>query len=165
MHRILLCLPLCLCLGSDRPDRILAPSLPVLLTSARGDEFKDNGDQLPTGAEMERLAREQPIAFLENCLRRYAREVKAYTLTMNKQENIGGKIHPTEVIEVTFRDKPHSVLFKWVEGSRLAERALYVEGENNGKMLARPNGGVARLVAGDVVARDVNGADARQSAR
>jgi hypothetical protein len=128
-------------------------------------DVKDTGSALPSNADMERLAQKQPIAFLENCLLRCGREVKGYTLTLHKQENIGGKIHPTEVIEVCFRDKPHSVLFKWVEGARLAERALYVEGENDGKMLARPSGTVARLVAGDVVAREVSGADARQSGR
>src|SRR5262249_43180158 len=44
------------------------------------------------------------------------------------------------------------------------ERVLYVEGENDGKMLARPATRLLRL-AGDVVARDVDGDDARQSGR
>jgi hypothetical protein len=151
-----------LCLGSDRPDNS-RPAPPV--QAARADVVKDSGERLPSAADIERLARTDPVAFFEQCLRRYAREVKGYSLTMHKQENIGGKIHPTEVIEVHFLDKPHSVFFNWQEGARLAERALYVEGQNDGKMLARPKGGVARLVAGDVVARDVNGPDARQSAR
>jgi hypothetical protein len=158
MHRILICLPLCFCLVFDLG---IPGSLPVVFA----DEVKDSGAKLPNAAEMERLAREQPIAFLENCLIRYMREVKGYTLTLQKQETIDGKINPTEVIDVTFLDKPHSVYFKWVEGARLAERALFVEGENYGKMLARPQGAVARLVAGDVVAREVSGKDAKQSGR
>jgi hypothetical protein len=129
------------------------------------DEGKSAGG-LPSQNEMERLARTNPLAFLQAALRRYNQEnIQGYTLTLQKQENIGGKLNGTEVIDVAFRAKPHSVLFKWVEGSRLAERVLYVEGENDDKMLARPAGALARLVAGDVVGRDVTGADARQSSR
>src|SRR5262245_31923320 len=39
-------------------------------------------DALPDGAEMEKLARTDPLAFLENCLRRYRRDVQGYRLTM-----------------------------------------------------------------------------------
>lgn len=161
MRRIILCLPLCLCLGSDR--RAEPPALPTAVV--RADVVKDNGGALPTAAEFEKLAKLDPIAFLEAALRRYAREVKGYTLTMQKQERLGGKLHPTEVIEVRFVEKPHSVHFTWIEGARLAERVMYVEGENDGKMLARPRGVAARLVAGDIVSRDVTGPDARQSGR
>jgi len=161
MQRIILCLPLCLCLGSDR--RAEPPALPTAVV--RADVVKDNGGELPTAAEFEKLAKLDPIAFLEAALRRYAREVKSYSLTMQKQERLAGKLHPTEVIAVRFVEKPHSVQFTWVEGARLAERALYVEGENDGKMLARPRGVAARLVAGDIVSRDVAGPDARQSGR
>jgi hypothetical protein len=129
------------------------------------DEGKSSG-ALPSQNEMERLARTNPVAFLQAALRRYNQEnIQGYTLTLQKQETSGGKLHPVEVIEVAFRAKPHSVLFKWVEGARLAERVLYVEGENDNKMLARPAGAIARLVAGDVVGRDVTGAEARQSSR
>jgi hypothetical protein len=139
------------------------PAAPAAV--ARADAVKDNGAALPDTATMEKLARTDPIAFLENCIRRCGREAKSYTLTLQKQETIGGKIQPSEVVEVAFRAKPHSVYFNWLEGARLAERVLYVEGENDGKMLARPKGGLARIVAGDVTAREVNGPDARNSAR
>lgn len=161
MRRILLCLPLCLCLGSDRP--IVTQLVPAVLI--RADAVKDTGQELPSLAEMERLARQEPIAFLESCLLRYAREVKGYSLILKKQERINGKNHPPETIEVHFKEKPHSVYFHWLEGARLAEKALYVEGENDGKMLARPRGAAARLLAGDIVAREVDGPDARQSGR
>jgi hypothetical protein len=132
---------------------------------ALADEGKSNG-ALPSQDEMERLARTNPVGFLQAALRRYQREnIQGYTLTLHKQENTGGRLNPPEVIEVAFRAKPHSVFFKWVEGARLAERVLYVAGENDDKMLARPAGAIARLVAGDVVGRDVTGADARQSSR
>jgi len=119
----------------------------------------------PSTDQMEQLAREDPIAFLENTLRRYKREVKSYSVTFHKQERIDGKLQKKELIEACFREEPHSVYFRWTEGARKAERALYVAGENNGKMLARPEGALARKLVGDIVERDVDGADARQSSR
>jgi hypothetical protein len=116
-------------------------------------------------AKMAQLAKNDPIAFLTECLARYDREVKGYRAVMQKQERIGGRLQPKEIINVCFKEKPHSVLLVWIEGARRAERALYVDGENNGKMLARPNGLIARKVAGDIVERDVDGPDARQSGR
>jgi hypothetical protein len=120
---------------------------------------------LPDSLSMDHLAQNDPVAFLESCLDRYQREVRGYHLTMQKQERLNGKLQPKEIIDVCFREKPHSVYMCWIEGARKAERALYVEGENNGKMLARPNGALARKLVGDVVERDVDGLDARQSGR
>jgi hypothetical protein len=148
-------------MASDRRDTPAAANPTVV----RANLVQDNGGQLPSNAEMEKLAQANPVAFFETCLRRYAREVKGYTCIMQTQERLDGKIHPREIIQVRYRDQPHSVFFNWVEGSRLAERALYVEGENDGKMLARPKGVAARLIAGDVVARDADSPDARKSGR
>jgi hypothetical protein len=98
-------------------------------------------------------------------LKRYNREVKGYRCILQKQEFIDGKLYPTEVMEVCFREKPHSVYMAWKEGTRRAERVLYVKGANDDKMLCRPAGKAARFLAGDVVARDVDGADARAAGR
>jgi len=126
----------------------------------------DDGKQaLPAANEMERLARDNPIGFLEDCIRRYQREVKGYRCTFQKQERLEGKLQDKEVIEAWYREKPHSALFHWLSGARRADAALYVEGENNDKMLARPRGELQRAVAGEVVERDLDSADARQSGR
>src|SRR5262245_1828958 len=71
MQRILLCLPLCLCLGSDRPREYRAPR-PTAALVAFADEGKSGA--LPSQNEMERLARTDPLAFLQAALRRYNRE-------------------------------------------------------------------------------------------
>src|SRR5262245_17518656 len=119
----------------------------------------------PDNARMEALAKEDPIAFLEKCLTRYDREVKGYSLTMQKQERLQGKLQPREVIEVHFKHGPaangHSVFMRWIEGTRLAARVLYVDGENDGKMLVKPAGVGGFLT----VARDPDGLDARRSGR
>jgi hypothetical protein len=137
--------------------------LPFLVARAQ-PQSKEAGDKpdLPSAADMERLARDKPIEFLEACLRHYDRTVKGYTLVMQKQERIGGKLQRTELLDVAFRNQPHSVLLRWVEGARLAAASLYVEGENDGKMLVRPAG---LLLGGLIVERDPESEQAKQSGR
>jgi hypothetical protein len=117
----------------------------------------------PDNASMEQLAAKDPIAFLENCIHRYHRDVQAYRLKFHKKERINGKLNDAEEIEVCFRDKPHSVLFGWIEGARKADAALYVEGKNDDKLLVLPHGGLSRLAG--IVKRDPEGSEAKSSGR
>jgi hypothetical protein len=160
MRRLLLCLPVCFILvpeGTPRSDSFSSAAEPLPLR-----EVVDDGSPLPSPAALERLAQTDPVAFLATCIKRYDREVKAYHLTLQKQERIAGKLQRTEVTEVAFREKPFSVLMSWKEGARLAQRVLYIKGENNDKLLVKP-AGLASLIG--VVERDVDGADAKQSGR
>jgi hypothetical protein len=100
---------------------------------------------------------------VEACIRRYQREVKGYTCTMQKQERIKGRLGPKEIIEVAFREDPYSVFLRWIENPRKAEQALYVKGENNDMVLVHPTGLAGRFVK--VVERQVDGADAKESGR
>jgi hypothetical protein len=162
MRRYLIGLPFCfLFLAPFNDDQRRVPVPP---SSSGGEERKtaDDHKPLPSDEEMKRLAREDPIAFLENCLRRYQREVKGYTLLLEKQERINGELRKKEIIEVCFREEPHSVLMRWLDGARRASQALYVEGENDGMMLVRPNG---RLLGRLIVAKDPEGEEARDSGR
>jgi hypothetical protein len=119
---------------------------------------------LPDNATMERLARTDPVAFLENCLRRYDREVRGYTATMVKQERIKGDLRPTEVVEVSFQEKPFSVLMSWRKGAGRALRTLYVEGQNGGQLLVVPANRFARGLVG-FVKRDPKGSEVQDSSR
>jgi hypothetical protein len=159
MRRLLLCLIPCALLAaapSEAARRVGPPQ-------RRAPAVKDDGRALSDAEKMQQLAKDNPVAFLEECLRRYQRTVKGYTLTMQKRERLGGKLHDEEIVRVAFREEPHSVLLHWQKGARLAERALYVEGENDGKMLALPAGRILRLAG--VVSRDVEGDEARRSGR
>jgi hypothetical protein len=160
MQRLLICVPLCLLLAHSLPET--TPSADQV-PPARQTE-KDDAP-LPTAAEMEKLAGNDPVAFLKACIRYYDRKVEGYTAVMQKRERIDGKLEPQEVLNVAVKDKPFSVYLEWTKGARLAERSLYVEGENRGKMLARPRGFLARQVVGDVVKRDPEGSDAKKSGR
>src|SRR5579875_4143741 len=155
MKRALVCLPLCLLCTSDYSSVAALP----------GGTFRDvadSGNPLPSEAEMERLAKSDPIAFLRECLRRYDREVQGYTATLRKQERIGGHLQRSEVIDVAFREKPFSVLLRWKEGARRAAAVLYVKGENRDQLLVRPAGILS--VAG-IVARDPRGEEAKSAGR
>jgi hypothetical protein len=111
----------------------------------------------PAGA----LPVSDPVDFLANCLKRYDQQgIQGYRATFQKQERIHGQLGPLEVIPVAFRASPYSVFMKWLQGARKAQSVLYVEGENDDRMLVHPTGLVGRFV--NVVARDPEGAEARE---
>ncbi len=117
------------------------------------------------GFPLENLLHARPVDFLQLCLDRYDREVHSYTCTFVKKERIAGKLYPPEkdqyeVIHVAFREEPFSVFFDWVAKPKLASRVLYVEGQNDDKMLARP---FVRLLP--VMTRAVDSPDAKSSGR
>ena len=152
-----------------------APSGPARL--ARPPErpvpvINDDNRPPPDAEQMGRLARERPLEFVEECLRRYRRDVRGYTLTMTKEERINGQLEKPEEMEVAFREQPYSVALRWTQGVRRAERAVYVAGRNDDKLLVRPTPAwslvaraAGRLDKDGVAAIDVDGDDARQSGR
>jgi hypothetical protein len=159
MRRLLLCLSAYFVLlpGGPRAESADKLNVPTPLKVV-----EDDGAPLPDNAEMTRLAKEGPIKFLENCLKRYDREVKGYRCTLVKQERMGDKLQRSEVIAIAFREKPFSVLMEWKQGARLAHRVLYVKGQNDDMLVVKP-AGLAAVVG--VVKRDPEGPDARKSGR
>jgi hypothetical protein len=164
MKRLWLCLPvLALCLplliflaGAASHPAAAPPVGPVVITKAVAQPADD-----PTAE----LAEHDPVAFLEKCLQHYDETVHGYDCTLAKQERIGGVMQPKEVIEAHFKQHPFSVFMRWLQGAKKADAVLYVAGENNGKLLARPSGALARRIVGDAVPRPVNGPEAKQSGR
>jgi hypothetical protein len=84
---------------------------------------------------------------------------------MRKRERVQGRLNPPEKIDVCFREHPFSVFMRWEQGASKAERCLYVAGQNQGKMLCRPAGVIARALVGDVVQRDLDAPDVKDSGR
>jgi outer membrane lipoprotein-sorting protein len=114
----------------------------------------------PTSAA-EPLPATNPVAFLEQCLKHYDEQhIQGYRLTMEKQERIGGKIGPVEVLDVSFRAHPYSVRMRWISGAQDAQTALYVQSENNDQMLVHPSGLAGKLVS--VVPIDPEGSQAHR---
>jgi hypothetical protein len=148
MYRLLIYLPLCFLLAPAQAEVSPAAESP-LAQAAAGEESLPAGD---------------PVAQLQKCLEHLNQQnIQDYSLTMHKQERIGGTLQPSEDIEVHYRAKPHSVFMHWLQGARRADSVLYVEGANNGNMLVHPSGLAGRLVK--VVSRDPEGEEARQSGR
>ena len=147
MRYLLLSLPLCFLAVSDGAPR------PVPSASSE-PAAADDGSPVPDAAGFERLARTDPVSFMRASLRRYDRDVQGYRCTFVKQERLGGKLQRSEVIDVSCREKPFSVLFDWREGARLAAKVFYVKGENNDQLLVKPAGWRGRLVS--AVARDAS---------
>jgi len=126
------------------------PESPVLDTTVK----------LPPAGEMEALAKADPIGFLRDSLIRYRKEVRGYFCTLQKQERIKGKLGPAETIGIAFREDPFSVLLVWHSPpAGMADRALYVAGQNGGKALAR--GKIMHIVHH----RDPYSADATNASR
>ena len=155
MRRLLLCLPLCMLLSPEGPRN--APLADSAIACVA-----DDGNALPTEKEMKRLANADPVAFLEACIKRCEREVKGYRCLLHKQERLDGKLQPSELIAIQFRDDPFSVLMDWREGTRLVQKTLYVKGENKDRILVKPAG---LLALAGVVERDPNSDDAKKTAR
>jgi hypothetical protein len=159
MRRLLLCLSACFVLLPGGPR---AASADKQAPPSPRKAVPDDGAALPDNAAMTRLAKDDPVRFLETCLKRCDREVKAYRCTLVKRERLDGKLQREEVTAIAFRERPFSVLMEWKEGARLAQRVLYVKGANDDMLLVKPTG-LASLIG--VVQRDPDGPDARKSGR
>src|ERR1700730_5998754 len=64
-----------------------------------------DGAAARSGSNLQGLAKNDPIQFLTECLARYGQEVKGYRAVMQKQERIGSRLQPKEIIDVCFREK------------------------------------------------------------
>jgi hypothetical protein len=182
MRRWLYCLPLLAGLGCalspDNSSRPTAPSDnatsdgPTPTRTATGPPVDRTKRPLDT-AGLEKLARTDPVAFINACVDRYDREVRGYRVTLTKRERVlfKGKVsplyppadRPAEVVRCAFREKPFSVLMDWKQGARQAQTTLYVKGENEDRLLVRPASWRALLVS--VTSRDPNSDDALRTSR
>jgi len=158
MRRLLILLPLCLVLVPEVPPRSASPSL------AQPRLKIEPSSSLPNEQTMAHLARTDPIAFLQNCLKRYQREVKGYHGILDKQERLNGTLHLPERLEVWFQEEPFRVRLDWLLGIRQVQKSLYAQGENRNRVLVRPAGPILSLLP-VVVERDPEDSDARKAGR
>jgi len=69
-------------------------------------------------------------------------EYKSYTTMLELQEYVRGNLHPCETIKVKIRREPFSVYMRWEDKD---QEALFVEGQNDNRMLVRPTKALATL--------------------
>lgn len=106
-------------------------------------------------------AKRDPAGLLADALDRYDRQVRDYVGVFTRQEVHNGKLRPLMVCRFRFREAPFSVAMQVTKGADHADRMLYVEGRNDGRMLVHPTGLVGKLMP--CVAIDPEGAQARQN--
>ena len=111
--------------------------------------------------DLEKLARTDHVALLEQCLARYEGRIQNYTCTLVKQERLGGRLNEEQEIAVKFLDAPFSVAMKWTRNAPIGDQVLYVEGKYNNHMLVKPKGLLGALVG--TVLRKPDGADAMKN--
>lgn len=87
--------------------------------------------------------------------------VETYCAKLSKREVVGGELLDEQTIQLKCRQKPFSVYLHWLSGD-VGREVLYIEGRNNGKMIAHDGGWKARLPA---VTVDPNGWLAMRDAR
>ncbi len=96
--------------------------------------------EMDVPARLTELAKTDHIALLDWAIGRYESTVTDYTATFYKQERINGKLRQTEKIAIVFKENPFSVLMSWEENAGSIDKLLYVEGQNENKMLVHPTG-------------------------
>lgn len=69
-------------------------------------------------------------------------KVEDYSAVFRKKERVKDKLRPEEAVSIKFR-KPFQVYMKWLDGP--LKEALYVDGENNNKVVAHCDGTGANL--------------------
>ena len=96
---------------------------------------------------IEDLARKAPVELLRQCMLRYDNmNLIGYSCKFMMHETVKGREKKPELIECWFKEKPFSVFMHWREGAGDACASLYVYGENNNQMVARPAGPLARRI-------------------
>jgi hypothetical protein len=94
----------------------------------------------------ERMRQDDPLAFLEECVRHYHETVAGYTCILRKAEKIGDRLHDYEETTCWSRENPFSVYMEWTKTSstksdffssvKQPKKVLYVQGENKDLILA-----------------------------
>ena len=101
------------------------------------------------------------LLLLERGQLRFA-DIPTYTATFHKRERIDGELQDLEVTRIKVRHEPFSVYMKWIVGDK-GQELLYVDGENDDKILVKLGGLKGRLLP--AVKVDPYGSQAKSQSR
>jgi len=85
-----------------------------------------------------------PVGYLRGLFER-CEAFDQYSLTFYRQERVGTvvqKLSPMEQVDALFRKKPFSVKFTWKSPDPVYYESLYVDGQNDGKLILRERKGM-----------------------
>ncbi|MCR9229543.1 DUF1571 domain-containing protein [Gimesia chilikensis] len=150
---------------------VAARPIPVPVIAYKPTEFSESNQEIKQDGQAQ--TQQQPgtltgrMALLMNQLLlekgcRLLDSVSDYTTTFSKQEYVGGALTENQVINLKCRHKPFSVYMKWVVGDK-GQELLYVDGENDQKMLVKMGGLKGRLMP--TLKLDPHGSLAMQESR
>ncbi len=71
--------------------------------------------------------------------------VTDYTASMYRQERLNGVLGKGQNIDMKMKHEPFSLYMKWCSGDEKGQQAIYVEDQNEGKLLVQPGGIKGRL--------------------
>jgi hypothetical protein len=91
-------------------------------------------------AEVVELVREDPAVLWKKSMRRFVLTADDYTGVLYKQERIKGKLGKEQVVEFKFRERPYSIFMRWIKNPGKIDKLLYIEKQNENKMLLHPAG-------------------------
>ncbi len=124
------------------PKAAETPVVPVPVAPTKAGEKVAVAVTGPT--EFDRMALLMNMILVEQGRKRLA-DVSDYTCTFFKQERLGTELGDGQIMELKMRHKPFSVYMKWLSGEKGRE-LLYVDGEQNNKMIVHPGGWKSRIV-------------------
>ncbi|MBN2210147.1 MAG: DUF1571 domain-containing protein [Sedimentisphaerales bacterium] len=142
--------------GCNQPLQLFRPSFEypsshiILQNEARGLD-----------ASLVHLAQKNPRELFRRGLEN-TRDIRDMQCRLIRRERLGDNLTNEQDIAVKYLARPFAVQLTWVKNPGSADRVLYVEGENDGKLLAVPV--LVGFLTGPV-AKDTEGADARKSSR
>jgi hypothetical protein len=91
-------------------------------------------------AEIAEMVRALPQATLLDLGGAAVRELGAYSARMRKQERVGGKLLPAQVMTITVREQPQAVRMQVVDGPKKGRKVLYNEELRKGQFRVREAG-------------------------
>lgn len=106
-------------------------------------------------SERLRLARTEPLGFLQACINHYDENIDDYRCRFVKQERIDGSWGAEQHIDIKFRESPFSVDMTWTQNAGRASRVNYIKGhrvsdEGEELLQAYPKGVLGLLVPNGV---------------
>ncbi len=122
----------------DRADGRAIQSYITLKPAASESQVADSCD-------VRGISIAQAIAAIEECQAKY-QAIRDYTCTFSKRERIKGKLTSLHVLEMKVRTQPSSIYIRFRKPASGRE-AIYIAGQNDGKVLAH-DVGLNKLLAG-----------------
>jgi len=137
-------------LSSSSRNRVGQLSVAALPTggSATGNlSSEDLRKRVAGELQTSRMALELHVAMLE-LGRKRMEAIPDYEAVFVRQERLeGGALLDLQTMELKLRHTPLSIYMKWIEGGDVGRELLYIDGENDNRMLVKLGGGKKLLPA------------------